>query len=283
MKGVVRVRRLSNPPRAGCTHAQPLVVHYSNGGRARGASSASGLDGDGSVRADSGPAASYDAHASVPTNWTHRARPCTSVVKDTSPPPWANRALIAASALICGAASDSAEARTARESRSFLRVARLVSCLSPRVLRLGQSLCQCVPLHQRHGAHLSLHASSGSGRGRFGSVGFSRVASPFRAKACEDPGLDSSSRLTLRASASLKTLRAALTVSARLPTPELRDNLTSNSVDRLLLSRRTALAIFSDSTASGRRAESGSERLSRCMECTKALKAVTVGSAMPRT
>eukprot|EP00965_Chrysotila_dentata_P197972 6178521-Pleurochrysis_carterae.AAC.3 len=64
-------------------------------------------------------------------------------------------------------------------------------------------------------------------------------------------GLDSSSRGTLRASASVSTLRAALIVSARLPKPELSESLTSSSVDRLSLRRRIAFATFSDSTESG--------------------------------
>eukprot|EP00965_Chrysotila_dentata_P199249 6179267-Pleurochrysis_carterae.AAC.2 len=146
---------------------------------------------------------------------------------------------MAASELICGAASGSVVASAARGSRSFLRDARLASCLSPRDLRIGQSFCQWVPLHQRQGAHLSLHDSSGSGRGRFGSADFSRNESPRTAKACEEHRLASSSRRTLRASASLNTLRAAPMVRARLPTPELRDSLVSSSVDRLSLRRRT--------------------------------------------
>eukprot|EP00965_Chrysotila_dentata_P146776 4846506-Pleurochrysis_carterae.AAC.2 len=58
-------------------------------------------------------------------------------------------------------------------------------------------------------------------------------------------GFDSSSRRTLRASASLSTLRAALIVSARLPTPALRESLTSSSVERLSLRRRTAVGQLS--------------------------------------
>eukprot|EP00965_Chrysotila_dentata_P097678 3229540-Pleurochrysis_carterae.AAC.2 len=51
----------------------------------------------------------------------------------------------------------------------------------------------------------------------------------------------------------------------------------------LWLSRRTAFAIFSDSTVSGNRAEAGRDRFNRCNEFTNELKAVTVGSATPRT
>eukprot|EP00965_Chrysotila_dentata_P113552 3752705-Pleurochrysis_carterae.AAC.1 len=67
----------------------------------------------------------------------------------------------------------------------------------------------------------------------------------------------------LRASASLSTLRAALMVSPRSPTPELSESFTSSSVERLSLRRRTALAIFSDSTESGSWAGMDSDRLSR--------------------
>eukprot|EP00965_Chrysotila_dentata_P102079 3369398-Pleurochrysis_carterae.AAC.2 len=157
----------------------------------------------------------------------------------------------------------------------------LVGCLSPRALRLGQSSCQWAPLHQRQGAHFSLHFSFGSGRGRLGSVGLPRFASPRTANACAELGLDSSSRRTLRAFALLSILRAAPMVSARSPTPALNDSLTSSRVGRLSLSRRTAFATFSESTVSGSWANAGSERLSRCIECTNALNATTVGSLMP--
>eukprot|EP00965_Chrysotila_dentata_P095271 3149154-Pleurochrysis_carterae.AAC.1 len=72
-------------------------------------------------------------------------------------------------------------------------------------------------------------------------------------------------------------------VSVRSPTPALSDDLTSSRVDRLSLRRRTALATFSESTESGNCAAVGSERLSRCIEWTNALKAVTVGSLIPLT
>eukprot|EP00965_Chrysotila_dentata_P096837 3200488-Pleurochrysis_carterae.AAC.1 len=64
-------------------------------------------------------------------------------------------------------------------------------------------------------------------------------------------GFTSSSRRTFRTSASLRTLRAALMVSDRLPTPALSDNLTSRRVDKLSLRRRTAFAIFSARIESG--------------------------------
>eukprot|EP00965_Chrysotila_dentata_P155537 5139198-Pleurochrysis_carterae.AAC.1 len=64
-------------------------------------------------------------------------------------------------------------------------------------------------------------------------------------------GFVSSSRRMLRASVSLSTLRAAAIVSERLPTPALRVNFTSSSVEMLSLRRRTAFAIFSESTVSG--------------------------------
>eukprot|EP00965_Chrysotila_dentata_P042577 1412078-Pleurochrysis_carterae.AAC.2 len=157
---------------------------------------------------------------------------------------------MAASKLSCGAASVSEVARAARDSRSSLRDPRLAAGLSPRALRLGQSLCQWLPLHQRHGAHLLLQHSSGSGRGRFGSAAFSRLESPRTVKACAAPGLASSSRRTFLASAALKTLRAAPMVRAKLPTPEFRES-TSSNVEMLSLRRPTAFATFSDSTASG--------------------------------
>eukprot|EP00965_Chrysotila_dentata_P146857 4848678-Pleurochrysis_carterae.AAC.1 len=138
---------------------------------------------------------------------------------------------------------------------SFLRAPGFVGNLSPRALRFGQSLCQCEPLHQRHDAHLLLHCSFGSGRGRFGSAGLLRAASPRTANACAESGLDSSSRRTLRASTSLSRLRAALIVSDRLPTPAQSKSFTSSNVEMLSLSRWTAFAIFSDSTVSGNWAE----------------------------
>eukprot|EP00965_Chrysotila_dentata_P258492 6213238-Pleurochrysis_carterae.AAC.2 len=67
----------------------------------------------------------------------------------------------------------------------------------------------------------------------------------------------------LRASASLSTLRAALIVSDRSPTPAQSESFTSSRVEMLSLSRRTAFAIFSESTVSGSCAEAGSARLSR--------------------
>eukprot|EP00965_Chrysotila_dentata_P119317 3944395-Pleurochrysis_carterae.AAC.1 len=70
----------------------------------------------------------------------------------------------------------------------------------------------------------------------------------------------------LRASASLSTLRAALKVRYRLPTPALSDSLTSRRVERLSLKRRTALATFSERTESGNCAETGSARLSLWIE-----------------
>eukprot|EP00965_Chrysotila_dentata_P087043 2873477-Pleurochrysis_carterae.AAC.1 len=79
----------------------------------------------------------------------------------------------------------------------------------------------------------------------------------------------------LRASASLSTLRAALNVSERSPTPALSDSLTSRRVERLSLRRRTALATFSERTESGSCAAAGSARLSLWMEWTKALSATT--------
>eukprot|EP00965_Chrysotila_dentata_P166130 5485588-Pleurochrysis_carterae.AAC.1 len=79
----------------------------------------------------------------------------------------------------------------------------------------------------------------------------------------------------LRASASLSTLRAALIVSDKSPTPALSESFTSSRVEMLSLSRRTAFATFSESTVSGSCADAGSARLSRCVECTKALSATT--------
>eukprot|EP00965_Chrysotila_dentata_P120366 3979977-Pleurochrysis_carterae.AAC.2 len=146
----------------------------------------------------------------------------------------------------------------------------------------GQSLCQCEPLHHRQGAHLSLHFSLGSGRGRFGSVGLSRTSFPRTANACSELGLASSSRRTLRASTSLSTLRAALMVRAKLPTPAFNESLTSSNVDKLSLRRRTAFAIILESTASGSWADVGRERLSRWTVCTNELKATTPRCLGPR-
>eukprot|EP00965_Chrysotila_dentata_P165154 5453268-Pleurochrysis_carterae.AAC.2 len=175
----------------------------------------------------------------------------------------ANRALRAASDSACGFASESTEASAARVW--CLQCVGFARSLSLRGLRFGQSLCQWAPLHQRQGAHFSLHFSSGSGRGRLGSLGLSRFASPRTANACAAPGLDSSSRRTFRASASLSTPRAAPMVRGRLPTPAMSDSLTSSRVEMLSLRRRTAFAIFSGKTESGSCADAGSERLSRCI------------------
>eukprot|EP00965_Chrysotila_dentata_P031001 1032280-Pleurochrysis_carterae.AAC.4 len=103
----------------------------------------------------------------------------------------------------------------------------------------------------------------GLGRGRFGSIALLRLASPRTANACAAFGFASSSRRILRASVSLSTLRAALKVSERLPTPALSDSLTSSRrVERPSLRRRTALATFSERTESGSCAAVGSARLS---------------------
>eukprot|EP00965_Chrysotila_dentata_P053392 1771531-Pleurochrysis_carterae.AAC.1 len=190
----------------------------------------------------------------------HRALPEASKVKAMSPPSRAENGLRAASGTGFSSASVSEAARAARDSAP--RRSCFVGALSPLDRRLGQSLCQWVPLHQRQGAHLSLHFSLGSGRGRLGSAFFARSCLPSTAKACAAFGYDSSSRRTLRASASLSTLRAALMVSERLPTPALSESLTSSSVDRLSLKRRTAFATFSDSTESGSCAATGRERFS---------------------
>eukprot|EP00965_Chrysotila_dentata_P245450 6206562-Pleurochrysis_carterae.AAC.1 len=170
------------------------------------------------------------SEASVSSERRHRALPEASRVKATSPPSRAKRALRAESGTSFCSASASAAASAARESPP--RLSCFEDGLSPLDLRLGQSLCQWDLLHQRQGAHLSLHFSLGSGRGRLGSAVFERSSLLRTAKACAEFGLSSSSRRTLRASASLRTLRAAPMVSARSPTPELRDNLTSSSVDR---------------------------------------------------
>eukprot|EP00965_Chrysotila_dentata_P148707 4911161-Pleurochrysis_carterae.AAC.1 len=69
----------------------------------------------------------------------------------------------------------------------------------------------------------------------------------------------------LRASASLSTPRAALIVSAMLPTPATSASFTSSRVEMLSLRRRTAFAIFSERTVSGSCALAGRERLSRCI------------------
>eukprot|EP00965_Chrysotila_dentata_P104350 3445735-Pleurochrysis_carterae.AAC.2 len=171
-----------------------------------------------------------------------------------SPPPWAKRALSATSESTDDSVFESTLARVARES--FLRAPGLDAFLSPRAFRFGQSLCQCWLLHQRQGAHLVLHCSFGSGLGRFGStglgsIGLRREASSRTANAWAESACDSSSRLTFRTSTSLSTLRAALKVRARSPTPAFRANFTSSRVEMLSLSRRTAFAIFSDSTVSG--------------------------------
>eukprot|EP00965_Chrysotila_dentata_P111259 3677906-Pleurochrysis_carterae.AAC.1 len=191
----------------------------------------------------------------------HRARPWASRVNATSPPPCANSALSAASASDFDSGSGSAVASAARES--LLRELCFVSGLLRLALRFVQSLCQCGPLHHLHGAHLLLHFSSGSGRGRFGSAGLARSSLLRTAKACSELGLDSSSRRILRASVSLSTPRAAHIVKAKFPTPAERASFTSSNVEMLSLRRRTALATFSDKTVSGSRALTGSERLSR--------------------
>eukprot|EP00965_Chrysotila_dentata_P162152 5355216-Pleurochrysis_carterae.AAC.1 len=195
--------------------------------------------------------------ASVSEVCKHRALPDASKVNAMSPPSRAKSALRAASGTGFCSASVSEAARAARES--VPRRSCFADALSPLDRRLAQSLCQWVPLHQRQGAHLSLHFSLGSGRGRLGSAVFVRSSLPRTAKACVEFGFDSSSRRTLRASASLSTLRAAAMASARLPTPALSDSLTSSSVDRLSFRRRTAFATFSDSTESGSCAATGSE------------------------
>eukprot|EP00965_Chrysotila_dentata_P234702 6200335-Pleurochrysis_carterae.AAC.1 len=159
------------------------------------------------------------------------------------------------SALSAESVTEATEAASvARESA--LRRSCLAVGLSVLGRRFGQSLCQWLPLHHRQGAHLSLHFSFASGRGRFGSAGlprasFTRSSLLRTANAWAAPGFASSSRRTLRTSASLSTLRAAPIVSARSPTPALSDSLTSSSVERLSLRRRTALATFSDMTESG--------------------------------
>eukprot|EP00965_Chrysotila_dentata_P022501 744885-Pleurochrysis_carterae.AAC.2 len=221
------------------------------------------LDAQG-ARANSG----WQVRAALSSVWasefearTHRALPEASRVKATSPPSRAMRALRAASGRAVSWTSVSAAARAALESTA--RRSCFVEDLSPFVRRLGQSLCQWAPLHQRQGAHLSLHLSFGSGRGRFGSAVFARSSFPRTANACAAFGFSSSSRRTLRTSASLSTLRAALIVSERSPTPALRESLTSKSVDRLSFRRRTALATFSDNTESGSCAASGRERFKR--------------------
>eukprot|EP00965_Chrysotila_dentata_P125617 4153013-Pleurochrysis_carterae.AAC.2 len=68
----------------------------------------------------------------------------------------------------------SALASWARES--LARRSCFAAGLSPLGRRLGQSLCQWCPLHHRHGAHLLLHFSFASGRGRFGSAGLPRAS-----------------------------------------------------------------------------------------------------------
>eukprot|EP00965_Chrysotila_dentata_P260249 6213839-Pleurochrysis_carterae.AAC.1 len=170
-------------------------------------------------------------------------------MKEISPPSRAKRALIAASGTLSASALGSGATRAARAS--VTRRSCLADDLSPFDRRLGQSLCQWAPLHQRQGAHLSLHFSFGSGRGRLGSAFFVRSSFPRTAKACDALGFSSSSRRTFRTSASLRTLRAALMVSDRFPTPALSDILTSRRVDKLSLRRRTAFAIFSDRIESG--------------------------------
>eukprot|EP00965_Chrysotila_dentata_P070358 2324981-Pleurochrysis_carterae.AAC.4 len=188
-----------------------------------------------------------------------RALPCASRVNATSPPPCANSELRAMLASDFDSVSGSAVTRAARESS--LRWLCFAAGLSPLALRFVQSLCQCGPLHHLQGSHLSLHFSSGSGPGRFGSAGLARSSLLRTAKACRELGLDSSSRRTLRASVSLSTPRAALIVRAKLPTPAVRASFTSSKVEMLSLRRRTAFAIFSDRTVSGSRALAESERL----------------------
>eukprot|EP00965_Chrysotila_dentata_P229325 6197125-Pleurochrysis_carterae.AAC.2 len=162
-----------------------------------------------------------------------------------SPPTCANSALRAESVLFCDSASDSDVASAARDS--VLRDPGFVDCLSPHALRLGQSLCQCEPLHQRQGAHFSLRWVP------VADVWDQQVCHDRHRRALRTHALrsDSTSRRTLRASTSLSTLRAALMVRARFPTPALRDNFTSSSVERLSLRCRTALATISESTVSG--------------------------------
>eukprot|EP00965_Chrysotila_dentata_P200433 6179972-Pleurochrysis_carterae.AAC.4 len=178
----------------------------------------------GALLADASATAEMQRSAPRPTS--------VSDARKQSARPCASRALSAASVPFCSSSFDSAVTSAARVS--LLRWLALDDGLSPRALRLGQSLCQWAPLHHRQGAHFSLHFSFGSGRGRFGSVGLFRVASLLTAKACAALGFASSSRLTLRASASLRTLRAALSVRAKSPTPALRESFTSSSVDRLV-------------------------------------------------
>eukprot|EP00965_Chrysotila_dentata_P015295 505958-Pleurochrysis_carterae.AAC.2 len=257
------MRRVIAPP--ACCSARFMTPVLSSGTGCAGATSMRGESGElpetGSATA---PGSASDA-------CRQRALPDASKVNGISPPSCKNRALRAESETggRSGSASvDSAAASVARDPESWR------SCFDAGLLplgrRLGQSLCQWGPFHHRQGAHLLLHFSLASGRGRLGSVGLARASLlwssfPRTAKACVAPGLDSSSRHMLRASASLSTLRAALMVSPRLPTPEFSESLTSSSVDRLSLRRRTALAIFSDSTESGSCAGMGNDRLSRCI------------------
>eukprot|EP00965_Chrysotila_dentata_P129861 4292595-Pleurochrysis_carterae.AAC.1 len=113
---------------------------------------------------------------------THNARPLASKVKATSPPSRAKSALRAASATAGCSSTVSEAASAARESAP--RRSGFAEDLSPLDRLFGQSLCQWAPLHQRQGAHLSLHFSLGSGRGRFGSEVFARSSLPRTAKAC---------------------------------------------------------------------------------------------------
>eukprot|EP00965_Chrysotila_dentata_P040047 1330124-Pleurochrysis_carterae.AAC.1 len=177
MKGVIRIRRFPHASNIRRLVALPRTVHDS--GRGHRYRDVVGVQ----RKACSTEVSESEARR-------HNALPEESNIKETSPPSRANSALRAASGTVSCSASASAEAaRAARASAPRRSCSADVLLLL--VLRFGQSLCQWAPLHQRQGAHLSLHFSFGSRRGLLRSAGFARSSLPRTSNECEALGLDS--------------------------------------------------------------------------------------------